>query len=64
MEKLYYPPSPKEKKALNQMTDKEMKQFNTKHIRYEIRRNKEVTNPCEIWLKSIINFVGEINSDD
>jgi hypothetical protein len=64
MEKLHYPPSPKEKKALNQMTDEEIKQFITERIRYEIRHNKEVTNHREIWLKSIINFVGKTNSDD
>ncbi len=48
MEKLHYPPFPKEKKALKQMTDEEMKWFITKRIRYEIRRDKEMTNHREI----------------
>ena len=54
MEKFQYPPFPKEKKALNQMTDEEMKQFITKRIRYEIGRDKEMTNHREIWFKRIM----------
>jgi hypothetical protein len=35
------------------MTDEEMKQFITKRIRYEIRRDKEMTNHREIWFRRI-----------
>jgi hypothetical protein len=60
MEKFQYPPSPKEKKALNQMTDEEMKEFITKRIRYEIGRDREMTNHRDIWFKRIISST---NSD-
>jgi hypothetical protein len=63
MEKFQYPLSPKEKKALNQMTDEKMKQLIIKRIRYEIGRDKEITNHREIWFKRIINF-DQTNSDE
>ena len=63
MEKLHYPPSPKEKKGLNQMTDEEMKQFITKRTRYEIRRDKEMTNHREIWFRRITKS-GQASFDD
>jgi hypothetical protein len=45
------------------MTDEEMKQFITKRIRYEIRRDKEMTNHREIWFRRIMKS-GQASFDD